>query len=83
LPTKYPSQSFDYLPDFIIRVKTEPPMHLILEVKGFDPTKEVKEQAARRWVDAVNADGSYGRWAYAVVSKPTDVTRQIAASIQH
>jgi len=29
--------------------------------------KEVKAQAARRWVDAVNAEGSYGVWEYAVV----------------
>jgi hypothetical protein len=25
--------------------------------------------AARRWVDAVNADGTYGQWRYVLVKK--------------
>jgi len=61
------------MPDFIVRLKTEPPIHLILEVKGFDPLKEVKRQAAQRWIEAVNADGTYGRWEYAVVARPTEI----------
>lgn len=39
-------------------------MNLILEMKGYDPLKEVKKQAAERWVAAVNAEGSYGQWCY-------------------
>ena len=31
---------------------------------------EVKQQAALRWVNAVNADGSYGRWFYAMACRP-------------
>ena len=77
IPYTYNGQSHDYVPDFIVRLKTEPPVYLILEVKGYDELKEVKAQAARRWVEAVNAEGSYGRWAYAVVMRPTDAAQAI------
>jgi hypothetical protein len=36
-----------------------------------------KGQAAQRWIEAVNADGSYGVWNYVVVRKPTDVPKAI------
>ncbi len=63
----------DYMPDFIVRLKTDPPTHLILETKGYDPLAEVKSAAAERWVAAVNAEGSYGRWAFAMARKTTEV----------
>jgi type III restriction enzyme len=52
----------DYIPDFIIRLKAGE--FLILETKGYDELREVKKAAALRWVNAVNADGKYGRWRY-------------------
>jgi len=64
----------DYMPDFIVRLKTNPPIHLILETKGFDPLEGVKRGAAERWVAAVNADGTYGTWRYALVKRPTEVS---------
>ena len=67
----------DYVPDFIIRLKGEPTCHLILETKGFDPLMEVKQQAATRWVNAVQADGSYGHWYYAMARKPEDVRTRV------
>jgi len=70
-------QMRDYMPDFIIRLKTNPPIHLILETKGYDPKEEVKRAAAERWVSAVNAEGSCGRWAYTIVKKTTDVSKAI------
>jgi type III restriction enzyme len=73
IPYLHNGEMHDYVPDFIVRLKTDPPMHLILETKGFDPLGEVKRQAAARWVAAVNAEGSFGRWAYAVAKKPTEV----------
>ena len=73
IPYFHNGQPHDYMPDFIARLKTEPPIHLILEVKGFDPLKEVKRQAAERWVEAVNADGAYGQWEYRVVTRPADI----------
>ena len=45
----------------------------MLETKGRDPLEEVKVAAARRWVAAVNAEGSYGPWAYAIAKRVADV----------
>jgi len=83
IPYLYNGEAHDYVPDFIVRLKTDPPVHLILETKGFDPLGDIKAQAAHRWVAAVNAEGSYGRWAYAVAKKPTEVGERVeeAASI--
>jgi type III restriction enzyme len=59
---------------------TEVPTHLILATKGCDPLEDVKKSAAERWVVAVNADGSFGRWAYALVKKMTDVRAAVDAA---
>lgn len=40
--------------------------------------EKVKKAAAERWVDAVNADGTYGRWRYVIAKKTTEVTEKIA-----
>jgi len=40
---------------------------------SYDVRKEVRAQAARRWVDAVNAEGSYGVWEYAVVDSVGEI----------
>ena len=66
-------QMHDYVPDFIVRLKVHGPYYLILEIKGYDPLEEVKLAAAKRWVDAVNADGTYGHWHYAIAKKVSDI----------
>src|SRR5207245_2749325 len=81
IPYFYNGEAHDYVPDFIVRLKAEPPLHLIIEVKGYDERAEVKAQAAQRWVDAVNADTTYGRWAYALAKKPTEVKQLIADAV--
>jgi type III restriction enzyme len=73
IPYLYNDQMHDYMPDFIIRVKSNPVVHLILETKGYDPRAEIKQAAAQRWVAAVNAESSYGRWAYVMTRKPSEV----------
>ena len=73
IPYLHNGQPHDYMPDFIIRLKTEPPIHLILETKGYDPLADVKKGAAERWARAVNADGTYGKWTYAMVRQVSDV----------
>jgi type III restriction enzyme len=73
IPYHHNGQPHDYVPDFIIRMGTDPPRHLILETKGYDDLAEVKRLAAERWVAAVNAEGSFGHWGYAVAKRPTDV----------
>ena len=68
-------QLHDYIPDFIVRLKNG--AHLILETKGYDEQEAVKVAAAHRWVDAVNAEGSFGTWSYAIAHNPNDVPRAI------
>jgi type III restriction enzyme len=77
IPYRHNGQPHDYVPDFIIRLKGEPARHLILETKGLDPLTEVKAQAAKRWVEAVNAEGSFGNWVYSVARQPEAVKKQI------
>jgi hypothetical protein len=38
--------------------------------------------AAERWVAAVNADGTYGRWIYALALKPDEVSGLIASAVE-
>jgi type III restriction enzyme len=73
IPYFHNGQPHDYLPDFIVRLKSDPPTHLILETKGFDPLREVKAAAAARRVAAVNADGRYGVWAYEVTGRVGEI----------
>jgi type III restriction enzyme len=82
IPYLHNGQMHDYMPDFIVRLKATPPVHLILETKGFDPLEEVKRHAAERWVAAVNADGSYGSWKYALAKRPTEISQLIDSAPQ-
>lgn len=79
VPYLYNGQMHDYVPDFIVRMKGEPSLNVILETKGYDLLAEVKRAAAERWVAAVNADGSYGEWAYRMVRGTTEVSGVISA----
>jgi len=85
IPYLHNGRPHDYVPDFIARLKTTPLVHVILETKGFDELADVKAAAAERWVDAVNADGQFGVWRYAMVRKISDVAAtvdRIAASVR-
>jgi type III restriction enzyme len=73
IPYQHNGTPHDYLPDFVLRLSGESGLNLVVETKGFDPLEEVKAQAARRWTDAVNADGRFGRWAFAIVHKPEEI----------
>ena len=81
IPYLHNGQMHDYVPDFIIRLKSKQPHHFILEIKGYDPTEEVKRAAAERWVAAVNADGAYGRWQYGVAKKVSDLSQILENSL--
>ena len=67
----------EYLPDFIVRLADEDQGYLVLETKGYDEMEGVKRAAAERWMNAVNADGAYGKWRYAVVRNPHHVDKAI------
>ena len=64
IPYFHNGENHDYIPDFIIRFKTLKLHYLILETKGWDELREIKQAAALRWCDAINADGRYGHWQY-------------------
>jgi type III restriction enzyme len=69
----------DYEPDLIVRIKGKTPLNVILETKRYDPLKDVKRQAAERWVAAVNVDGRFGRWRYQLIEKISDVSAKLTA----
>jgi type III restriction enzyme len=61
-----------FRPDFIIRLKNK--LHLILETKGRDSQKDkTKREFLDEWVKAVNTQGGFGKWAWAVSQHPRDV----------
>jgi type III restriction enzyme len=41
IPYLHNGQRHDYVPDSLIRLKTDPPRHLILETKDYDLLEEV------------------------------------------
>jgi len=49
-------------------------------VKGYDERADIKAQAAQKWVDAVSAYGAFGRWAYALAKKPSEVRQLISGA---
>jgi type III restriction enzyme len=77
VPYMYNGEMHDFVPDFIVRMKASEgstPINLVLETKGYDPLREVKEAAALRWVNAVNADGSFGTWKFRMANSVADVS---------
>ncbi len=83
IPYLHNSQSHDYVPDFVVRLRGAAGPHLIIETKGFDDLADVKAAAADRWVKAVNADGQFGRWRYEMarsVAKVREILDAIHAS---
>ena len=73
IPYLHNGQRHDYTPDYVVRLESDEPRYVVLEVKGWDPLEEVKRAAAEHWVAAVNADGQYGQWRYGIAKKPEDV----------
>jgi type III restriction enzyme len=74
IPYLHDGQMHDYVPDFILRLGSNGgAAQLILETKGYDPLDDVKAAAAERWCAAVNADGRYGKWRFAMARRMADV----------
>ena len=66
-----------YRPDFIIRMDSG--VHLVLEVKGQDSEENrTKRRFLAEWVEAVNAQGGFGRWASDVSFDPGDIKDVLA-----
>jgi type III restriction enzyme len=79
IPYAFKGDTREYLPDFLVRLRRDGREvgTLILETKGYDPAATAKLEGAQRWVAAVNAEGSCGRWDYRLVTSPTDVPRAL------
>lgn len=61
-----------YRPDFLIRLKNG--KMLVLEVKGQDSQENrTKREFLAEWVNAVNAHGGFGLWAWGVSYDPKDI----------
>jgi type III restriction enzyme len=75
VPYLHNGKPSDYLPDFVVRLDSEEPRFLIVEIKGNDweGTAEVKAQAAHRWCAAVNATKRFGKWDYLMVNRIPDL----------
>jgi len=84
IPYAFRDDTREYLPDFLVRVRKDGREvgTLILETKGYDPAGYAKIDGAQRWVAAVNAEGSHGRWAYRCLSSPTDVPAALQSAAE-
>jgi type III restriction enzyme len=75
-------QDHEYYPDFLVRLGVEPRVTVIMEVKGRpDPMEQVKAEAARRWIRAVNVEGTFGWWGYGIVREPKEVVAVVEAQL--
>ena len=66
IPYEYEGAMHNYIPDYIIRLRLDDisEVNLILEIKGFEDEQDrAKKAAARRWIEAVNNHGGFGKWA--------------------
>jgi type III restriction enzyme len=77
IPYDYYGRQHRYYPDFLVRLTNG--LHLLLEVKGQEDEQDrQKAEAAKRWVDAVNAWGQMGRWAFDTCRRKEDVPGLLA-----
>jgi type III restriction enzyme len=61
-----------YYPDFLIKLKND--TTLILEIKGKDDQQnKTKREYLGEWVNAVNSDGRFGKWVWAVSFRTSDI----------
>ncbi len=79
IPYVYQGRTHDYVPDFLVRLVTEPgdvERTLIIEVSGSrkspGPTVAKAETARNQWCAAVNNWGEFGRWGYVEVRNPAN-----------
>ncbi len=61
-----------YRPDFLVRLKCGD--MLVLETKGQDTEQDqVKRRYLDEWTQAVNAQGGFGKWCWAVAKAPGEI----------
>ena len=82
IPYLHNGEQHEYVPDFVVRLKSPEERFLLLETKGYDPLKDVKRAAAERWCSAVNAHGDFGTWIYRIVERPEQVAGTVSSCLQ-
>jgi len=61
-----------FYPDFLIKLSNG--KMLILEVKGKDDQQQrTKRDFLNEWIKAMNSDGRFGKWAWAVSFRTSDI----------
>jgi hypothetical protein len=79
IPYLHSAGGHEYVPDFLVRLDNG--VILVLETKGGrDERAEIKPKAAERWVAALNADGGYGEWRFAI-SRDMNLIPQVIESV--
>lgn len=87
IPYAIKSENHEYVPDFIVRIDDghgrNDLLNLVVEVSGREKIeKQEKTSTARTmWVPAVNALGTFGRWAFHETSDPWNVKNEIREAI--
>ncbi len=70
-----------FYPDFLIRLSNG--KMLILEVKGKDDQQQrTKRDFLNEWVRAINSDGRFGEWGWAVSFRTSDIKDIIRKHVQ-
>ena len=87
VPYMKEGEAHRYRPDFLIRLKVpegEPPVTLVVEVKGFrGHDAMLKAEAMRhKWIPAVNRLGTYGRWGVAELRSLHDFRPELDRAIE-
>ena len=93
IPYVYEGRSHAYVPDFLVRLVTEPgdvERTLVVEVSGGQKVHQspgptaVKATTARdQWCTAVNNDGRFGRWGYVEIASMLGADRVLDEAIEN
>jgi type III restriction enzyme len=71
----------DYTPDFVVRLTNS--LQVVLEIKGYmfdaDDRVNEKNQAATKWVAAVNNLGDFGTWDFLICHKVEQLPARLEA----
>ncbi len=85
IPYTLNGQSRNYVPDFLVKLRTpdSSPLTLVLEVSGEKlKEKTAKVETARDlWIPAVNAHGGFGKWAFLEVTNPWEAQGQVRSAL--
>ncbi|MBK9022301.1 MAG: VRR-NUC domain-containing protein [Sulfuritalea sp.] len=81
-PYLHAGQGHDYLPDFIVRLQQDKPSFVIVETKGHDDRVQEKQNAAERWISAVNQDGRFGHWRYLLLRNRAAIAEEIRTELR-